>query len=258
MKKTKIFALAMLLIGALAFITTNGKPYFSANADVDHSVFDKLLKKHVDAKGLVDYKGFKKDLKEFDGYLEMLSNNAPTDKWTKSQQMAFWINAYNAYTIKLILNHYPVGSIKDIGSKIKIPFVTTPWASKFFSIGGSSMSLDNIEHGILRKKYDDPRIHFAIVCASISCPKIRNEAYTDDKLSVQLDEQGRDFLNNKAKNNISKDKAQLSNYFKWYSGDWNDNGQSVVKWINRYSTTKITEDTEISYLDYNWNLNEQK
>ena len=88
--------------------------------------------------------------------------------------MAYWINAYNAYTIRLIVDHYPVQSIKDIGSKIKIPFVTTPWASKFFSIGGEQMSLDNIEHGILRKKFDDPRIHFTLVCASISCPRLRN------------------------------------------------------------------------------------
>ena len=107
--------------------------------------------------------------------------------------MAFWINAYNAYTIRLVLDHYPVSSIKDIGSKIKIPFVTTPWAAKFFSIGGEKMSLDNIEHGTLRKNYNDPRIHFALVCASISCPRLRNEAYTAAALEKQLDDQGHDY-----------------------------------------------------------------
>lgn len=119
------------------------------------------------------------------------------------------------------------------------------------------MSLDNIEHGTLRKQFDDPRIHFALVCASISCPRLRNEAFTADKLDAQLDDQGSDFLNNPAKNKLAKDKAQLSRYFDWYKGDWNDNGQSVVKWVNRYANTKIDANTKISYLDYNWNLNEQ-
>jgi hypothetical protein len=224
---------------------------------VDHSAFDRLLKKHVNAKGLVNYKGFKADESGFDQYLDMLSKNAPKSSWSKKEQMAYWINAYNAYTIKLILNHYPVESIKDIGSKIKIPFVTTPWAAKFFTIGGDKMSLDNIEHGTLRKKYDDPRIHFALVCASISCPRLRNEAYTADKLNAQLDDQGKDFLNNPAKNKITKTEAQLSKYFDWYKGDWTDNGQTVVKWVNKYSDTKISTDTKITYLDYNWSLNEQ-
>ncbi|UOQ97637.1 DUF547 domain-containing protein [Hymenobacter sp. 5317J-9] len=232
-------------------------PAVAAPAAVDHSAFDKLLKKHVNAKGLVDYKGFKADQAVFDQYLDLLSKNAPASSWSKQEQMAYWINAYNAFTIKTILNHYPLESIKDIGSKIKIPFVNTPWADKFFRIGGEKMSLDNIEHGILRKKYDDPRIHFALVCASMSCPRLRNEAYTAAKLDSQLDDQGRDFLNNPAKNKIGKGSAQLSKYFDWYKGDWTKNGQSVAKWVNKYSTTKIDEKTPISYLDYNWKLNQQ-
>jgi hypothetical protein len=229
----------------------------ATSAPVDHSAFDKLLKKHVNARGLVDYQGFKVDEAVFNQYLALLSKNPPAANWPKADQMAYWINAYNAYTIRLILDHYPVQSIKDIGSKIKIPFVTTPWAAKFFSIGGEKMSLDNIEHGILRKKFDDPRIHFTLVCASISCPKLRNEAYTAAQLEKQLDDQGRDFLNNPAKNKISRSEAQLSKYFDWYKGDWEKNGQSVVKWVNRYSTTKIDASTKISYLEYNWNLNKQ-
>nr|WP_293837481.1 DUF547 domain-containing protein [uncultured Arsenicibacter sp.] len=226
-------------------------------AAVDHSAYDRLLKKYVNEKGLVNYKGFKSDEKVFNDYLAMLSKNPPAASWSKNEQMAYWINAYNAYTIRLILDHYPLKSIKDIGSKIKIPFVTTPWAAKFFTIGGDKMSLDNIEHGTLRKKYNDPRIHFALVCASISCPRLRNEAYMADKLDAQMDDQGRDFLNNPSKNKIGKDEAQLSNYFNWYKGDWNKNGQSVVKWVNKYSDTKISDKTAITYLDYNWNLNEQ-
>lgn len=251
------------ILGALTFtlmaFTMNTKPgYTTAPAAApDHTAFDRLLKKHVDDKGLVNYKGFKSDEKEFNAYLDLLSKNPPADKWTKNEQMAYWINAYNAYTIRLILDNYPVKSIKDIGPKNQIPFVNTPWAKKFFTIGGAKTSLDNIEHGTLRKKYDDPRIHFALVCASISCPRLRNEAFTAAKLESQLDDQGRDFLNNTTKNKVAKDAAQLSNYFNWYKGDWTDNGQSVEKWVNKYSTTKITSGTKISYLDYNWNLNEQ-
>jgi hypothetical protein len=262
MKISSLFTGALLACSSIAISTLAAPPVapFSRSftvAAVDHGAYDKLLKKHVSAKGLVDYKGFKADETALNQYLALLSKNPPAASWSKSEQMAFWINAYNAYTIRLILDHYPVKSIKDIGSKIKIPFVTTPWAIKFFSIGSEKMSLDNIEHGILRKKYDDPRIHFALVCASMSCPALRNEAYTAAKLDSQLDDQGRDFLNNPAKNNISRSKAQLSKYFDWYKGDWNNNGQSVAKWVNKYSTTKIDDKTPISYLDYNWNLNEQ-
>ncbi len=218
---------------------------------VDHSSYDRLLKKYVTDKGLVNYKGFKADEKEFNQYLALLSKNPPAANWSKNEQMAYWINAYNAYTIRLILDHYPVQSIKDIGSSIQIPFVTTPWAAKFFSIGSEQMSLDNIEHGTLRKKYDDPRIHFALVCASMSCARLRNEAYTAAKLESQLDDQGRDFVNNPAKNKVGKQNAQLSRYFDWYKGDWTKNGQSVAKWVNRYSTTKMDENARITYLDYN-------
>lgn len=240
------------------FILTTLLTLAMAPQNVDHSAYDRLLKKHVDEKGLVDYKGFKRDEKEFNAYLDLLSKNPPTDKWSKNEQMAYWINAYNAYTIRLILDNYPVKSIKDIGPKNQIPFVNTPWAKKFFKIGGESMSLDNIEHGTLRKKFDDPRIHFALVCASISCPRLRNEAYTASKLDAQLDDQGSDFLNNPAKNSIAKDKASLSKYFDWYKGDWNNDGKSVEAWVNKYSKAKINKDTKITYLDYNWGLNEQK
>lgn len=224
---------------------------------IDHAAYDRLLKKYVNEKGLVNYKGFKADELAFNQYLALLSKNPPATSWSRADQMAYWINAYNAYTIRLILDHYPVQSIKDIGSKIQIPFVTTPWAAKFFTIGGNKMSLDEIEHGTLRKQYNDPRIHFALVCASISCPRLRNEAYTAAQLDRQLDEQGRDFLNNPTKNKIAKDATQLSKYFDWYKGDWNQGGQSVVKWVDKYSTTKIDNSTKISFLDYNWKLNEQ-
>lgn len=265
--KTSTLAALVLAGGALTAggivvpspnpVSAPAYPVAATGALVDHSAYDKLLKKHVTAQGLVDYPGFKADEVAFNQYLALLSKNPPAANWAKADEMAYWINAYNAYTIRLVLDHYPVQSIKDIGSKIQIPFVTTPWAAKFFRIGGEPMSLDHIEHGVLRKKFDDPRIHFALVCASMSCARLRNEAYSAGKLESQLDDQGREFVNNPAKNKISTSEAQLSKYFDWYKGDWQKNGQSVVKWVNRYSTTKMDDRTKITYLNYNWNLNKQ-
>ncbi|GAA3926021.1 DUF547 domain-containing protein [Hymenobacter algoricola] len=228
-----------------------------AAAAVDHSTLDKLLKKHVTSQGLVNYKGFKADQQEFNRYLDQLSQNPPAAAWSKAEQMSYWINAYNAFTIRLILDHYPLQSIKDIGSNGKTAPATTPWAAKFFTIGGKKMSLDEIEHGTLRKQFNDPRIHFALVCAAVSCPRLRNEAYSAARLDAQLDDQARDFVNNPAKNKVGKGSAQLSRYFDWYKGDWNANGQSVGKWVNKYSKTKLGANAPITFLDYNWQLNEQ-
>ena len=220
-----------------------------------HQQWDKLLKKHVNEAGMVNYKGFQKDKSEFDAYLKTLSDNAPQKSWGEKDQIAYWINAYNAFTVSLILQKYPVKSIKDIGGSIYK--INTAWDIKFIKIGGEKYDLNNIEHKMLRKKFDDPRIHFAIVCASLSCAKLRREAYTGDKLDSQLEDQGKDFLNDKSKNNITAEKAQLSKYFSWYKGDFTKNG-SVTDYINKYSKTKITANTKISSLDYNWSLNEQK
>ncbi|WP_223649837.1 DUF547 domain-containing protein [Hymenobacter psoromatis] len=262
MKTSAIVALAAGTLAALAGVAWHLQsaptlPYTASRALISHGAYDQLLRRHVSAQGLVDYPGFRADEAAFNQYLALLSQNPPAANWSRNDQLAYWINAYNAYTIRLILNHYPVKSIKDIGPRIQIPFLTTPWADKFFRIGSQPMSLDNIEHGMLRQQFEDPRIHFALVCASLSCPRLRNEAYTAAQLDAQLADQGHDFLNNPAKNKISRPAAQLSKYFDWYKGDWEQNGQSVVQWVNRYSIVQIDGATKISYLDYNWGLNTQ-
>jgi len=228
----------------------------STAAPVDHAAWDKLVKKHVNDKGFVNYTNFKKDYDELKKYLDILSANAPNEKtWSKEEQLAYWINAYNAFTVQLILDHYPgISSIKDIGSKIKIPFVSDAWTVKFIKIGGKKMDLNNIEHGIIRKQFDEPRIHFALVCAAKSCPPLRNEAYTAASLDKQLDGQGRDFLNDKFKNDINKDKAVITKIMSWYGGDFTKT-MPIVDWINKYSTVKISKETPISSMDYNWELN---
>jgi hypothetical protein len=220
-----------------------------------HQQWDKLLKKYVNNSGLVNYKGLQKDQAELNAYLKILSENAPQDNWSEDEKKTFLINGYNAFTVSLILKHYPVKSIKDIAGNIYK--INTPWDIKFINIGGKKYDLNNIEHGILRKKFDDPRIHFALVCASISCPRLRNGAYTAATLNARLEEAGRGFLNDRSKNKVAADKAELSKYFSWYKGDFTKNG-SLPDYINKYSQIKINADTKISSLDYNWNLNEQK
>lgn len=249
----RCFALIVFLVAAL-FGSCTATPTSNA-APVDHSAWDKLLKKHVNDKGFVNYTAFKKDYDELKKYLNMLSESAPNDKWSKDEQLAYWINAYNAFTIQLILDNYPgITSIKDIGSKIKIPFVNTPWDVKFITIGGKKMDLNNIEHGIIRKKFDEPRIHFALVCAAKSCPPLRNEAFVADRLDKQLDEQGRDFINDKTKNNVSKDKADLSKILSWYGGDFTKK-MPIADWVNKYSTVKLDKNASITHMDYDWALN---
>ena len=127
---------------------------------------------------------------------------------------------------------------------------------KFFAIGKEKMSLDNIEHGILRKKFDDPRIHMTLVCASKSCPVLLNEAYDPQRMDEQMTKQAKAFLSDSFRNQISSGKAQLSMIFKWYGMDFNNDGGSVKSFINTYSEVKIKREAKISYLDYNWDLNE--
>jgi len=236
---------------------------------VDHSSWNALLQKHVTPEGAVNYKGIIEDKDAFENYLQLLSNNPPDKKtWSEDEQLAYWINAYNAYTVKLILNHYPVKRIKDI--KNGIPFINSVWDINFFSIGGEKMSLNNIEHGIIRKEFDEPRIHFAVVCAAYSCPRLRNEAYTAERLNEQLDEQTKVFLADTRKNDLSNPNTiTISKIFKWYSTDFTKAGAfsrlfggknrttNLTKYIAPYTDTPITNKTKVKFMKYHWALNEQ-
>lgn len=222
---------------------------------ISHDIFDKLLKKHVNSEGWVDYEGFIRDSTKFYQYLSLLSANHPNRKhWTDEESLAYWINAYNAFTVQLIIEHYPVEGIKDI--KSGIGFVNSVWDISFIEIEGQEYDLNNIEHNIIRKKFFDPRIHASVVCASRSCPKLRPEAFTAERLDEQMTEQMTGFINDKTRNNvISSDKAELSKIFNWYGGDFTKNG-SLIEYINKYSTTKLNNGADITWLDYDWGLNE--
>lgn len=245
--KTSFGILTTILLFGI-FLQANAEEYLA------HSTWTTLLKKHVDVEGHVNYKGFKEDEKLLDEYLAVLSSNHPQTDWGKNDQLAFWINAYNAFTVKLIVKNYPVQSIKDLGGSIYK--VNTPWDEKFIMIGDETYDLNNIEHGIIRKDFDEPRIHFAVNCASVSCPRLRNEAYVGSTLDAQLDDQARYFINNPVKNKITKDCAKLSKIFTWFKGDFTASGGSVADFINKYAEVKITKKTKMESLDYDWNLNE--
>jgi len=241
--------LIIFLLGVALTANSQSKP--------THEAFDALLKKYVSAEGKVNYRGFIKDSVNLNYYLNLLSKTPPDVKtWSKEEQMAYWINAYNAFTIKLIIKYYPIKSIKDIGSSIQIPFVNTPWDIKFIAIGNEKLDLNTIEHGKLRKEFDDPRIHMALVCASKSCPILLNEAYNPKKLDHQLTLQARAFLADSFRNKISPDKPQLSMIFNWYGMDFTKKGGSVTTFVNTYSAIKIKPKAKITYIDYDWGLNE--
>ena len=224
----------------------------------DHAPFTELLKMHVDNNGLVNYKAFLLDRENLKNYLTSLSKAPPAKNWTNEEKLAYWINAYNAFTIELILEHYPINSIKDIGSSISIPFVNTPWQIDFITIGDKKYNLDDIEHGIIRKEFDEPRIHFALVCAAISCPKLRNEAYEADRLNEQLQDQTLSFLVDKEKNDITSDPILLSKIFQWFSGDFKKESKNIIDYLNSVLPEPLPKNTKISYREYYWNLNEQK
>ncbi len=238
-----VFPAILSLCSSLAF----------AQENKTHETWTELLQKYVDSAGHVNYKGFIEEKEKFHSYLCALEQEAPQDDWTENEKLAYWINAYNAFTVELIIDNYPVKSIKELGGKLFK--INTSWDIKFIHIDGETYDLNNIEHGIIRKDFNEPRIHFAVNCASVSCPKLRNEAYVGSKLDAQLEDQVRYFLKNENKNILGTEKAKLSKIFRWFTGDFTEN-MSLVEFINQYSEVKLTEETELEYLDYNWNLNE--
>jgi len=251
--------------------------------DQNHTIFNKLLQENVkDTK--VKYQGFI-DSVEFVNYLESLNNISPDDfnTWTDSQKIAFWINAYNAFTIKAIIDHYPIQrSFTLVGifyapknSILQIPGV---WKKLQFQAVGQNVTLDHIEHGILRKEFNEPRIHAAINCASISCPDLRNEAYIADKIDNQLNESSSSFVNNKSKGvEIDKEheKIKVSKIFKWFGEDFFDNYHKqefnyksdkqngtlgfIYKYINDDEKFFLLNSKyKLKYMSYDWSLNETK
>ncbi len=247
-------------VGAFALVFVISASLASAaQLDQSHELFDQVLKKYV-KDGLVNYSALKAHPEELDRYLDQVAAVPEADfkQWTEKQQLAFLINAYNAFTLRLIIDHYPVKSIKDIGSVL-----SGPWSQPVVRLFGVATTLDYLEHKLLRKNYAEPRIHFALVCAARSCPPLRGEAYQASRLDEQLDDQARKFLATPTRNRVeaSERVVHLSPVFKWFAGDFEKKSGSVLEFLKPYWPEPARAELEqggfkIRYTTYDWSLND--
>lgn len=245
-----------------------------AQAGFDHSyaAWDALLKKHVrwlpDGKqSRANYKGFAADRAALKAVLDGMSAvpKATFDGWTKPQQMAFLINAYNAFTVEIILTKYPnLKSIKELGL-----FNRGPWKNEFFTLLGGKRHLDWIEHEQLRPIYKEPRIHAAVNCASIGCPALRDEAFTAAKLEAQLEDGMRRWMGDRTRNRVRNGQVEASAIFRWFKEDFNSGyrGYKQLEDVFAAYAEQLSDKPEeqaalraktlpVSYLDYDWSLND--
>jgi hypothetical protein len=231
---------------------------------IDHQSWDALLKRYVDQSGNVNYQGWKQstaDQQTLDAYLAHLSSANPSVQASHSAKLAFWINAYNAVTVKGILREYPTSSIRNHTAKV---FGYNIWNDLLLTVGGKPYSLNQMEHEVLRKM-GEPRIHFAIVCASISCPRLLNEAYTAEQLDQQLTVNSQDFFANSRNFRLdpSRQSFQLSSILDWFGEDFGANQAAQLKAIAPYLPSGPAQQFasqgrgSVSFLEYDWGLNDQ-
>ena len=241
--------------------------------DHTHAAWGALLKAHVTTvdgakASRASYAGFAKDRAQLKAYLDSLSAVSETEYrgWARGQKLAFLINAYNAFTVEKILTRYPkLESIRDFGTVFG-----NPWKDKFFTLLGKSQNLDGIEHGTIRVagSFDEPRIHFAVNCASVGCPMLREEPFVADRLDAQLEEQARRFLSDRSRNRYRAGALEVSKIFDWYGDDFKAQAGSVAQYLARYADllADSAEDraavrsgkAKVQFLDYDWALNDAK
>ena len=248
----------------------------------DYSDYDAVLKQFVNENAMVNYGKLKARRRQLDAFVSSLGklSRETYETWNEKQKITFWLNAYNGLTLKVIIDNYPIKSswLKSrIWPKNSIRQISGVWDEITFDVMGRKLTLGHIEHKILREKFDEPRIHAALVCAAMGCPPLRREPYTGDKLDEQLDDQTRQFLSNPAKFKIdsNKDTLHLSEIFKWFGKDFvNKYGpernigrhgketSAVLNFIAQYlddfqKKYVLSGNVKIKYIDYDWSLNEQ-
>lgn len=241
----------------LALLAILTGPAARAGGGVSHDGLTAVLARHVQG-GRVDYAALKARPAELDRHLDSMAavSKAEFDRWAERERLAFLINAYNAWTLRLILDHHPVQTIKDIGS-----FLRGPWDIPLVKLFGGTITLNTLEHQIIRKEFAEPRIHFALVCAAKGCPVLRSEAYTGAKLEEQLTDQTRQFLAAPEKNRVDAAArvVYLSPIFKWYVEDFEAKSGSVLAFLKPFwpgSVGPVDSDRyTIRHTEYDWSLN---
>jgi len=222
--------------------------------DQSNQQYQEVLNNYVKG-GLVDYSGLKSDHKDLNQYLEQTASISKEtfDGWSKNEQLAFLINLYNAQTLDLIADNYPVKSIKDIASDSG-----GPWEQPIVPLFGEKITLNTLENEIIRKNYPEPRIHFALICAAMGCPDLMNTPYQPKTLDKQLDQQTKVFLMDPEKNSIDTNQEilMLSPIFDWYQEDFIKQSGSVIEFVNPYFGNEATGEFKIEYTNYDWSLND--
>lgn len=269
----------------LRLLTLLSLLFFSANAfaaDYDDSDYAVVLAAHVDESGMVDYAALKANREPLDRYQQTLAevDSSVYNSWSDEAKIAFWVNAYNALTLAVIIDNYPIQSsfFKSLfHPDNSIRQISGVWTEITFPVMGTDWTLDQIEHTILRQQFQEARIHMALVCAAMSCPPLRTEPYTGDRLDAQLDDQTDQFLNHskKFRTDTEERKVYLSKIFDWFGQDFipiygtdeqftkfGEKERAVLNFISQYlpeddHSYLQTVDFDISYLDYDWTLNEQ-
>lgn len=229
----------------------NGEKIETSRAQLDHSNYDALLKKYVNQAGFVDYKGLATEQAKLKSYLVYLGTNPPRTDWETGEQFAYYINMYNASTLDLIIDNDMPGSIKDIDGPLG-----QVWIKDFIVVDGKEYSLADIEKGVLQKM-GDPRIHFAINCASVSCPKLLREAFTGKNVDELMDRAANEFVNSDYNDLSDSNNPKLSSIFDFYTKDFEAESGSLIDYVNKFADNKINAGATISYKDYDWSLNKQ-
>ena len=252
---------SLLAAFVLPAMHVSAAPAFALRTPVDHSAFDLLLRQHV-VNGLVDYDAFGRSA-EFSRYLALLDRVDPASL-DDNERLAYWINVYNAYTIELVNRHKERASIRNINKSFGFLRLKGPWSEQLVRAAGRTLSLDDVEHRIIRKEFHEPRVHFALVCAALGCPPLRSEAYTGARLDAQLDDQARRFLLRSPEKNrvdVATGTVYVSMIFRLYRDDFGGTDASVgafiARWYPEGAERLLLQSGKYSLreTDYDWSLN---
>ncbi len=281
MKKANYGLLAVVISVGLPGATGRGYSRSRQSVDFDYTLYAGIVKAYVDDSGMVNYKQLKANRTNLDTFAQAMANLDPKQlaKWDEQSRLAFYINAYNALTLKVIVDNYPIKASwlrSRVYPKNSIRQISGVWNKIKFNVAGQEVTLDHIEHKILRKKFHEPRIHMALVCAAMGCPPLRNEPYLPAKLDEQLSDQSRKFLRPPEKFRLVDNTLYLSPILKWFGKDfvadygsdeafkgYDQPGAAVLSFIAGYVGPAVAEQLkqlslEVKYSDYDWSLNKQR